>query len=32
MEIENKDWRKVLIEIVITILTLGFNHIQKHKK
>ena len=26
------DWTKVLFEILIKILTLGFYHIEKHKK
>ena len=29
---ESKDWRKVLFDIIIQILTLGFYHIEKHKK
>ena len=29
---ENPDWKEVLIEIIIKILTLGFYHIEKHKK
>ena len=28
----SKDWKKVLFEIIIKILTLGFYHIEKHKK
>ena len=31
-ESEEKDWRQVIIDIVVTILTLGFSHIKKHKK
>ena len=31
-ENEEKDWKQVLIEILIKILTLGFYHIEKHKK
>ena len=31
-EDQNKDWTKVLFEIIIKILTLGFYHIEKHKK
>ena len=27
-----KDWTKVLFEVIIKILTLGFYHIEKHKK
>lgn len=30
-ESEEKDWVKVLYEIILKILTLGFYHIQKHK-
>ena len=32
MEIEDKDWREVLFEVVIKILTLGFYHVEKHRK
>ncbi len=31
-ENEEKDWTKVLFEVIIKILTLGFYHIKKHKK
>ena len=31
-ENEEKDWVKVLFEVIIKILTLGFYHIEKHKK
>ena len=31
-ENEEKDWTQVLFEILIKILTLGFYHIEKHKK
>ena len=31
-ENEEKDWVKVLFEIIIKILTLGFYHIEKHRK
>ena len=31
-ESEEKDWVKVLYEVVLKILTLGFYHIEKHKK
>jgi len=31
-EDQNKDWTKVLFEVIIKILTLGFYHIEKHKK
>jgi len=28
----NQDWTKVLFEVIIKILTLGFYHIEKHRK
>ena len=28
----SKDWTRVLFEIIIKILTLGFYHVEKHKK
>ena len=31
-EDQNKDWTKVLFEVILKILTLGFYHIEKHKK
>ena len=31
-ESEEKDWVKVLFEIIIKILTLGFYHVEKHRK
>jgi hypothetical protein len=31
-ESEEKDWVKVLFEIIIKILTLGFYHVEKHKR
>ena len=31
-EDEEKDWTKVLFEVIIKILTLGFYHIEKHKR
>ena len=31
-EDEKNDWTKVLFEVIIKILTLGFYHIEKHKK
>ena len=31
-ESEEKDWTKVLFEIIIKILTLGFYHVRKHRK
>ena len=30
-ENENMNWTKVLFEIIIKILTLGFYHIEKHR-
>ena len=29
---QSTDWKKVVLEIVVKILTLGFYHIEKHKK
>ena len=29
---QEKDWTKVLFEVIMKILTLGFYHIEKHKK
>ena len=31
-ENESKDWVKVLYEVILKILTLGFYHIEKHRK
>ena len=31
-EDEKNDWTKVLFEVILKILTLGFYHIEKHKK
>jgi len=31
-ENEEKDWTKVLFEVIMKILTLGFYHIEKHKR
>ena len=31
-EQEEKDWVKVLYEVILKILTLGFYHIEKHRK
>ena len=31
-EDQNKDWTKVLFEVILKILTLGFYHIEKHKQ
>jgi hypothetical protein len=31
-EDQNKDWTKVLIEVILKILTLGFYHIKKYKQ
>ena len=30
-ESEEKDWVKVLCEVILKILTLGFYHLEKHK-
>ena len=29
---EKQDWTKVLFEVILKILTLGFYHLEKHKK
>lgn len=29
---QEKDWVKVLYEVILKILTLGFYHIEKHRK
>ena len=31
-EDQDKDWVKVLYEIILKILTLGFYHVEKHKQ
>ena len=31
-EDQDKDWVKVLYEIILKILTLGFYHVEKHRK
>ena len=31
-EKQEQDWTKVLFEVILKILTLGFYHIEKHKK
>ena len=31
-ENEENDWVKVLFEVIIKILTLGFYHVEKHRK
>ena len=31
-ENEDKDWVKVLFEIIIKIITLGFYHVEKHRR
>ena len=31
-ENEEKDWTKVLFEVIIKILTLGFYNVEKHRK
>ena len=32
VESKSSDWKEVVIEIVLKILTLGFYHIEKHRK
>jgi hypothetical protein len=32
LETQETDWTKVLFEVIIKILTLGFYHIKKHQK
>ena len=29
---QSTDWKQVVLEIIVKILTLGFYHIEKHKK
>ena len=29
---DEKDWVKVLCEVILKILTLGFYHVEKHRK
>ena len=29
---QSNDWKTVLIEIILKILTLGFYHVEKHRK
>ena len=31
-ENENQDWKKVLIDIILKIITLGLYHVEKHSK
>lgn len=31
-ESEEKDWKKVLVEIILSIITLGLYHVEKHKQ
>ena len=31
-EQQSNDWTKVLFEVIMKILTLGFYHIEKHRK
>ena len=31
-ETEEKDWKKVLIDIILKIITLGLYHVEKHSK
>ena len=30
-EDQEKDWKKVLVDIILSILTLGLYHVEKHK-
>ena len=29
---DSKDWKKVLVDIILSIITLGLYHVEKHKK
>ena len=29
---EEQDWKKVLVDIILKIITLGLYHVEKHKK
>ena len=31
-EEQKQDWKEVVVEIILKILTLGFYHIEKHRK
>ena len=31
-ETEEKDWKKVLVDIILSIITLGLYHVEKHKQ
>ena len=31
-ELPENDWTKVLFEVILKILTLGFYHVEKHRK
>ena len=31
-EDESKDWKKVLVDIILKIITLGLYHVEKHRK
>ena len=31
VESKSSDWKEVLVDIILKILTLGFYHIEKHK-
>ena len=31
-ESEEKDWKKVIVDIIVKIITLGLYHVEKHKK
>ena len=31
-EDDEKDWKKVLVDIILKIITLGLYHVEKHRK
>ena len=31
-EEDEKDWKKVLVDIILKIITLGLYHVEKHRK
>ena len=31
-ENEDKDWKEVVVEIILKIITLGLYHVEKHRK
>ena len=31
-ESQEKDWKEVLVDIILKIITLGLYHVEKHKK